>query len=119
MSVEKNIFVCAAHHKPRRCCAIDYMIHNCDQATSILNNNKLYSSRISINQDSVKNFPLLVRRLYRLFSHGYFHHREVFLEFESETFLCARFVEYAKKYGLMDKESYTIPEQALQMGQYE
>ena len=95
------------------------MIHNIDQATSILNNNKLYSSRISIPSESVKNFPLLVRRLYRLFSHGFFHHQEVFIEFESEMFLCARFIEYAKKYNLMDKEQYTIPEQALVVNNYD
>jgi len=38
--------------------------------------------RISIPKSSIKNLVPIVRRLYRLFSHTYFNHREIFDEFE-------------------------------------
>jgi Mob1/phocein family len=56
------------------CCAMDYMIHNLDQSASYLTNTKNYPSRVSIPQTGVANLKNFVRRLYRLFSHTYFHH---------------------------------------------
>lgn len=42
-------FLCAAHKVANNCSAIDYMIHNLDQATSILLNIKNFQSRVSIS----------------------------------------------------------------------
>lgn len=42
-------FLCASHKTATNCSAIDYMIHNLDQATSILLNIKNFGSRVSIN----------------------------------------------------------------------
>jgi len=40
-------------------------------------------SRVSINpSNAVNNFSFIVRRLYRLFSHTYYNHREIYDEFE-------------------------------------
>lgn len=55
------------------CSAIDYMIHNLDQSTSVLLNIKNYASRVSLTE--TKNLDTIVRRLYRLFSHTYHFHR--------------------------------------------
>ena len=70
------------HKETFECSAIDYMIHNLDQMTSILNNSKLFSNRLQIKSSSLKNFDSIVRRLYRFFSHTYFHHRDIFQDFE-------------------------------------
>ena len=66
-------YLCAAHKSPVNCSAIDYMVHNLDQSTSILLNIKNYSSRVSISE--TKNLDTIVRRLYRLFSHTYYFHK--------------------------------------------
>ena len=58
------------------------MIHNLDHATSVIHNNKNFNSRVSIPASSTKHLLSIVRRLYRLFTHTYFHHREIFVEFE-------------------------------------
>lgn len=41
-------YLCAAHKNAINCSAIDYMVHNLDQSTSILLNIKNYSSRVSL-----------------------------------------------------------------------
>jgi hypothetical protein len=76
------LYLCAVHRETQECSAIDYMIHNLDQMTSTLNSSKLFSSRVSINKTSVKSLENIVRRLYRYFSHTYYHHPEIFHEFE-------------------------------------
>lgn len=51
---------------------------------------KLHFFRISIKESSVAKLGSVCRRVYRIFSHAYFHHRTIFDEFENETFLCRR-----------------------------
>jgi hypothetical protein len=101
------MYLCAAHKTALECSAYEYMIHNLDQSTSILQNVKNYSSRVSIPE--VKNLDTIVRRLYRLFSHTYYHHREIFNEFEKQMFLCQRFTEFTLKYGLLPVKMTNIP----------
>ena len=72
-------YLCAAHKNPVNCSAIDYMVHNLDQSTSVLLNIKNYSSRVSIGE--TKNLDTIVRRLYRLFSHTFYFHQDIFEEF--------------------------------------
>jgi hypothetical protein len=72
-------FLCAAHKTATSCSAIDYMVHNLDQATSILLNIKNFQSRVSITE--TKSLDTIVRRLYRLFAHTYHFHQDVFAEF--------------------------------------
>jgi len=61
----------------------------------------------------VKNLVPIVRRLYRLFAHTYYNHREIFLEFENEMYLCSRFTEYALRYDMMPSKLLTIPKDEL------
>lgn len=49
-----------------------------------------FCCRISIKESSVAKLGSVCRRVYRIFSHAYFHHRTIFDEFENETFLCRR-----------------------------
>ncbi|KAG7253384.1 hypothetical protein CRUP_013408, partial [Coryphaenoides rupestris] len=77
------------------CPAIDYTRHTLDGAACLLNSNK-----VSIKESSVAKLSSVCRRIYRIFSHAYFHHREIFDAYENETFLCHRFTRFVMKYYL-------------------
>ena len=49
------------------------------------------------------------RRVYRIFSHAYFHHRQIFNDFEGQTHLCRRFTMFVTKYNLMSKDNLIVP----------
>jgi len=68
---------------------------------------------VSIPPASAKLLIAIVRRLYRLFTHTYHHHREIFLEFESEMHLCARFTQFARRFKMMSADLFIIPDEAL------
>lgn len=51
----------------------------------------------------------ICRRVYRIFSHAYFHHRQIFDAFEAETFLCRRFTIFVTKYKLMTRDNLIVP----------
>ncbi|XP_063704843.1 MOB kinase activator-like 4 [Culicoides brevitarsis] len=108
-ATEQWIFLCAAHKTPKECPAIDYTRHTLDGAACLLNSNKYFPSRVSIKESSVLKLGSVCRRVYRIFSHAYFHHRRVFNEFESETALCLRFTLFVTKYNLMSKENLIVP----------
>ncbi|KAI7823622.1 Mob1/phocein, partial [Gamsiella multidivaricata] len=82
MRAEEWKYYCATHPTPRECCAIDYLTHTLDGASALLNNIKFFPSRICVPEGSVKNFQSIARRLYRIFAHAYFHHRDIFDAFE-------------------------------------
>ncbi|KAI9636416.1 Mob1/phocein, partial [Dioszegia hungarica] len=111
MKADQWQYLCVAHGSgvSEECSAIDYILHTLDSATAILNSTKNFPSRMSIPPGSLSHFPSLSRRLSRIFSHAYFHHREQFLISESETSLYARFVALCEAYGLVGKELLIIP----------
>lgn len=49
------------------------------------------------------------RRVYRIFSHAYYHHRNLFDEYEEKTSLCQRFTAFVLKYNLMNKQNLLVP----------
>uniref|UniRef100_A0A0K8TPQ0 Putative cell cycle-associated protein n=1 Tax=Tabanus bromius TaxID=304241 RepID=A0A0K8TPQ0_TABBR len=108
-ATEQWIFLCAAHKTPKECPAIDYTRHTLDGAACLLNSNKYFPSRVSIKESSVSKLGSVCRRVYRIFSHAFFHHRRIFDEFEAETFLCHRFTHFVTKYNLMSKENLIVP----------
>jgi hypothetical protein len=65
--------------------------------------------RIQIRAGSLEQFPSLFRRLSRIFSHAYYHHRETFHLAEAETSLYARFVALCEKYDLVGSNLLVIP----------
>lgn len=110
--IARDEFLCATHgRKPKDCCAIDYMIHTISWATAQLNNEATFPSRIHIQPKALGTIGDLVRRLYRFLAHTYMHHRAVFDQLESSTFLCSRLVCFALTYKLMAKGQpvMTIP----------
>ncbi|XP_013399963.1 MOB-like protein phocein [Lingula anatina] len=108
-ATEQWIFLCAAHKTPKECPAIDYTRHTLDGAACLLNSNKYFPSRVSIKESSVAKLGSVCRRVYRIFSHAYFHHRSLFDEFENETALCKRFTLFVTKYNLMSKDNLIVP----------
>lgn len=75
----------------------------------IKNFNNIRNSRVSIKESSVSKLGSVCRRVYRIFSHAYYHHRRIFDEFENETYLCHRFTFFVTKYNLMSKENLIVP----------
>ncbi|ENN81595.1 hypothetical protein YQE_02004, partial [Dendroctonus ponderosae] len=65
--------------------------------------------RVSIKATSVDKLGSVCRRVYRIFSHAYFHHRQIFDEFENETHLCKRFTQFVTIYNLMSKDNLIVP----------
>ncbi|GAB5589860.1 hypothetical protein Unana1_04760 [Umbelopsis nana] len=109
MKAEGWLYLCAAHPITKSCPAIDYVVHTLDGATMLLNNSKYFPSRISIPEPSLKHLQAIARRLYRIFAHAYFHHRETFEFFENETCLHSRFLRLSQKYSLIPKSLLIIP----------
>ena len=108
-STEQWIFLCAAHKTPKECPAIDYTRHTLDGAAGLLNSNKYFPSRVTIKESSVAKLGSVCRRVYRIFSHAYYHHKSIFDTFETDTLLCRRFTIYVLKYGLMSRDNLIVP----------
>ncbi|ORX88508.1 Mob1/phocein, partial [Basidiobolus meristosporus CBS 931.73] len=113
MKADEWLYLCAAHPTPQGCCAIDYAIHTLDGASAILNSNKYFPSRMSIHETSKKHYQSIARRLYRIFAHSWFHHRQVFDEFENETYLYTRFMALSAKFDLIPNSLIIIPDLAM------
>ncbi|KAF9085212.1 hypothetical protein BGX23_009879 [Mortierella sp. AD031] len=109
MRAEEWMYYCATHPTPRECCAIDYLTHTLDGASALLNNVKFFPSRICVPEGSVKNFQSIARRLYRIFAHAYFHHRDIFDGFEAETSLYDRFLKLSRARKLITDKLIIIP----------
>ena len=60
-------------------------------------------------ESSVAKLGSVCRRVYRIFSHAYFHHRQIFEKFEAETHLCRRFTVFVTKYKLMTRDNLIVP----------
>ncbi|CEP17677.1 hypothetical protein [Parasitella parasitica] len=110
MKADGWLYLCAAHPSTQSCPAIDYIIHTLDGATILLNNSKYFPSRISVPEPSLKHFQSIARRLYRIFAHAYFHHREIYESFENETYLYARFLLLSRTYELIPSSLVSIPD---------
>lgn len=74
------------------------------------------TSRLQIPAPSLAHFPSVFRRLSRIFSHAYFHHRETFSLAEAETSLYARFVALCERFALIGSNLLVIPKEATQSG---
>ncbi|KAL3312068.1 MOB member 4, phocein [Cichlidogyrus casuarinus] len=108
-ATEQWIFLCAAHKTPKECSAIDYTRHTLDGAACLLNSSKYFPSRVNIKESSIGKLASVCRRVYRIFSHAYFHHRPLFDEFEAKTHLCERFTKFVMKYEMMTKDCLIVP----------
>jgi hypothetical protein len=112
-------YLCAVHDPPKSCCAIDYCCHTLDWATNTLTSPKYFPSRLTLGsegaggpQASMRHLTNIFRRLYRIFAHAWFQHRDVFWEVEGHDGLYVFFKTVCDMYSLIPHDNYTIPPEA-------
>ncbi|SPO20169.1 uncharacterized protein UTRI_00562_B [Ustilago trichophora] len=94
------MYLCASHGEEKQCCAIDYMVHTLDGATSLLNSARHFPSRTYVPNTSLRHFGSIARRLSRIFVHAWCYHKDTFLACEAETSLYSRFYVLVETYDL-------------------
>lgn len=111
-------YLCAAHEPPKSCCAIDYCCHTLDWCATTLTSTKLFPSRLGLGteqataQQQTRKMTEIFRRVYRIFAHAWFSHRDVFWRVESKTGLYLLFKTVCDEYRLIPEDNYTIPPEA-------
>lgn len=106
MNSNLNTFLCAAHSTPNPCNAMDYCRHTLDGAIALLNSNKAFPSRNSVDPTQFKS---IMRRLYRLFLHCWAFHLEIFMQVQAENQCYSRFVGLCLKYEILPESTFIIP----------
>ena len=112
-------YLCAVHEPPKPCCAIDYCCHTLDWAAYTLASQKHFPSRLTLgseasggSQQGVRQLTNIMRRVYRIFAHAWFQHRQVFWQVEGNEGLYVLFKTVCDVYSLIPEENYTIPPEA-------
>jgi len=111
-------YLCAVHEPPKSCCAIDYCNHTLDWAANVLTSPKHFPSRLQLGGDSgnvfqsMRQLTNIFRRVYRIFAHAWFQHREVFWTVEATHGLYIFFKTVCDEYQLIPEDNYTIPAEA-------
>lgn len=111
-------YLCAAHEPPKSCCAIDYCCHTLDWCATALTSTKLFPSRLNLGTESasaqvqIRKMTEVFRRVYRIFAHAWFSHRDVFWRVETRTGLYLLFKTVCDEYRLIPEDNYTIPPEA-------
>ncbi|KAJ5923957.1 hypothetical protein N7466_008144 [Penicillium verhagenii] len=112
-------YLCAVHDPPKSCCAIDYCCHTLDWANNTLTSPKYFPSRLTLGseagggpQASMRHLTNVFRRLYRIFAHAWFQHRDVFWEVEGHDGLYVFFKTVCDMFQLIPEDNYTIPPEA-------
>ena len=111
-------YLCAVHDPPKPCCAIDYCCHTLDWAANVLTSPKHFPSRLSLNAEPnqghqpLRQLTNIFRRVYRIFAHAWFQHRDLFWKVENKTGLYVLFKTVCDMYGLIPEENYTVPPEA-------
>ena len=111
-------YLCAVHEPPKSCCAIDYVNHTLDWAANVLTSSKHFPSRLQLGGEtgnvfqSMRQLTNIFRRVYRIFAHAWFQHREVFWHIESTYGIYMLFKSVCDKYQLIPEDNYTVPPEA-------
>lgn len=111
-------YLCAAHDPPKSCCAIDYCCHTLDWAATQLTSTKLFPSRLALGTENMtstqqlRKMTEIFRRVYRIFAHAWFQHRDVFWRVEASTGLYVFFKTVCDEYRLIPEDNYTVPAEA-------
>ncbi|KAL5332803.1 Mob1/phocein [Aspergillus crustosus] len=113
-------YLCAVHDPPKACCAIDYCCHTLDWAANILTLPKHFPSRLTLGSETGggrlaghRHLTNIFRRLYRIFAHAWFQHREVFCQVESNDGLFMFFITVCDAFELIPADNFTIPPEAV------
>ncbi|KAF2403417.1 Mob1/phocein [Trichodelitschia bisporula] len=120
-------YLCAVHDPPKPCCAIDYCCHTLDWAANVLTSPKNFPSRLALGAmegaaggqaahnagiQQLKQLTNIFRRVYRIFAHAWFQHRDMFWKVEGRTGLYVFFKTVCDVYHLIPEDNYTVPPQA-------
>ncbi|USP73562.1 uncharacterized protein yc1106_00836 [Curvularia clavata] len=111
-------YLCAVHDPPKSCCAIDYCCHTLDWAANTLTSPKHFPSRLALGTDQTtqhsqtRQLTNIFRRVYRIFAHAWYSHRDVFWHVEGRTGLYIFYKTVCDVYGLVPEDNYTIPPEA-------
>ncbi|KAF2489544.1 Mob1/phocein [Lophium mytilinum] len=111
-------YLCAVHDPPKSCCAIDYCCHTLDWAANTLTSPKHFPSRLALGTEAstahlqVRQITNIFRRVYRIFAHAWFQHREMFWKVETRTGLYIFFKTVCDVYSLIPEDNFTIPPDA-------
>lgn len=111
-------YLCAVHEPPKSCCAIDYCCHTLDWAANLLTSPKTFPSRLAMGSDpnvqhaQIRHLTNIFRRVYRIFAHAWFQHKDMFWKVEGQTGLYILFKTVCETHGLITEENYTIPPEA-------
>lgn len=111
-------YLCAVHEPPKSCCAIDYCCHTLDWAANVLTSTKHFPSRLSLGGEgatayqSMRQLTNIFRRVYRIYAHTWFQHREVFWSVEQEEGLYKFYKTVCEYYSLISDDNYTVPPEA-------
>ncbi len=111
-------YLCAVHDPPKSCCAIDYSCHTLDWAANTLTSPKNFPSRLAMAKDQathkeqLRNLTNIFRRVYRIFAHAWFQHRDMFWKVEGRTGLYVLFKMVCDSYDLIPDDNYTVPAEA-------
>jgi hypothetical protein len=106
------------HDPPKSCCAIDYCCHTLDWAANTLTSPKHFPSRLALGTDQstqhsqMRQLTNIFRRVYRIFAHAWYSHRDVFWHVEGRTGLYVFYKTVCDVYGLVPEDNYTIPSEA-------
>lgn len=117
-------YLCAVHDPPKSCSAIDYCCHTLDWAATSLTSSKMFPSRLGLGsggagggsdkvlQQQMREITNIFRRVYRIYAHAWFQHRDMFWRVEESTGLYIFFKTVCDEYGMIQSENYTIPPEA-------
>jgi hypothetical protein len=111
-------YLCAVHDPPKPCCAIDYCCHTLDWAANVLTSPKNFPSRLALATETgsghqqLRQLTNIFRRVYRIFAHAWFQHRDMFWKVESKSGIYVFFKTVCDVYGLIPEDNYTVPSEA-------
>ena len=88
---------------------MDYAVHTLEGTVSMLNSGQAFPNNLDIDNKNIPKFRTMLRRLYRVFAHTYYHHRNIFNQLEEQTHVCKRVHVLSKKYSLIDNAQLIIP----------
>ena len=112
-------YLCAVHDPPKSCCAIDYCCHTLDWAANVLTSQKNFPSRLTLGSETtggswqcIMQLIVIFRRVYRIFAHAWFQHRQSFWEVERKQGIYILLKTVCDSYNLIPEEHYTISPEA-------
>jgi hypothetical protein len=84
------------------CSTIDFTLHTLDTDMRLLSNPSFFSTRNKIRDYSVSALVKMVRYLYRMLAHTFFHHKKLFDLLEDRYSIGERLTFYCKKFKIID-----------------